>query len=173
MISDIWVDSDSVPSSLRTIILRLGVRIDVPVYFVADRELKDVQQFIAEDTHRIRILNNNPNLKSKIKMIVVETGSDSADNYIVEHVTESSFCVTHDIPLASRLLEIGSSVINDRGDTYSKDNIKSLLGNRAVNAELRSWGVFADNQKKTTTQASVKNFADNLDREIRKKQVVI
>jgi len=46
-----------------------------------------------------------------------------------------------------------------------------LLLDRNINSELRSWGVFADQQKKQNAQ-SVKSFADNLDKEIKKKQVI-
>lgn len=167
MIESIWVDSDSLPKSLRPIILRLGLRINVPVIFVADRELPDVKQFIAEDTHRIRVESGDKTLKSIYKMIVVQSGENSADNYIVEHVNDNSFCITHDIPLASRLLEKNAFVIDDRGNTYTAENIKVKLMDRAVNTELRSWGVFAEQQSKQN-QKSVKEFSDNLDREINK-----
>lgn len=165
MIDSIYVDADSLPVSLRTIVLRLGTRIDVPVIFVADRSLPDVKQFIADDTHRVRVSENNPLLRSKTEMIVVTTGENSADNYIVDHATESSFCITHDIPLASRLLEKKATVIDDRGNTFNDDNIRIKLLDREVNSEMRSWGVFAEQQKK---QKSNKDFADNLDKEIKK-----
>lgn len=169
MISSIWVDSDSIPKSLRTIILRLGIRIDKPVYFVADRELADVKQFIAEDTHRVRTENEDKSLKSKISMVIVNTGENSADDYIVNNIDSGSFCITHDIPLASRLLEKNAFVIDDRGNTYTSDNIKAKLMDREVNSELRTWGVFAEQQKKQD-RTSVKEFADNLDREINRLQ---
>ena len=162
MIFEIWVDADSIPESLRKIILKAAVRLGTAAYFVADRELPDVKQFIAEDTHRIRVEKSDNNLKSAIKMITVPSGENSADNYIVQNIPETSLCVTHDIPLAARLLEKKCYVIDDRGGEYSSETIKTRLGDRLVNAELRSWGIFTDLQKKST-QKDVKMFADKLD----------
>lgn len=159
---DIWVDSDSLPLNLRTIVLKAAVRINTAAYFVADRSLKDVQSFIAEDTHRVRVTTGNSTEKSLIKMIVVKSGQNSADDYIVENAPVSSLCITHDIPLAERLLTKGCFVIDDRGGEYTFDNIKTKLADREVNAELRSWGVFADLQKKQKP-SDVKAFADKFD----------
>ena len=50
MVFEIWVDADSVPKGLRTIILRAAARLGLPCTFVADRQLPDVVQYIADDT---------------------------------------------------------------------------------------------------------------------------
>lgn len=168
---DIYVDADSITVNLRSIILKAAVRLGTAAVFVADRNLPDVSKFIADDTHRVRVENNDRNLKSKIKMIVVQSGENSADDRIVETVTENSLCITHDIPLAARLLEKGCFVINDRGDSYNQDNIKTLLKDREVNATLREWGICADKQKRQDA-SSVKSFADNFDRLITKMQAI-
>ncbi len=159
---DIWVDADSIPKNLRAIILKAAVRLNTAAYFVADRSLPDVKQFIAEDTHRIRTEKNDKQLKSQIKMIIVESGENRADDYIVENALSGSLCVTHDIPLASRLLEKNCTVLDDRGGQYSRQDIKSRLSDRAVNAELRTWGVFSNEQKKQKL-SDVKAFADKFD----------
>lgn len=168
---DIYVDADSIQRNLRSIILKAAVRLDTAAFFVADRKLPDVEQFIAEDTHRIRVEKQNSELKSKIKMITVDTGENSADDKIVELAGANSLCITHDIPLAARLLDKGCFVINDRGDSYTSDNIKTLLKDRDVNATLREWGLSPDKQK-SQTASSVKAFADNFDRLITKMQVI-
>ncbi|MCR4676919.1 MAG: DUF188 domain-containing protein, partial [Sphaerochaetaceae bacterium] len=143
MIRDIWVDADSLPKDLRPIVIRLSQRLEVPLYFVADRSLPDVAGFICTDTARVRKEQNDSTLKSNVKMITVKTGENSADDYMVDHAQENSLCVTHDIPLAARLLEKHCTVIDDRGGSYTEENIRSLLADRSVNAELRIWGVFA------------------------------
>lgn len=168
---DIYIDADSIQRNLRKIILNAAVRLDTAAIFVADRELPDIKAFIADDTHRVRVANNDKALKSKIKMIVVASGENSADDKIVELAPANSLCITHDIPLASRLLEKGCYVINDRGDSYTLDNIKSLLKDRDVNATLREWGITADKQSKQTS-TTVKLFADNFDRLITKMQTI-
>ncbi|MBP5162193.1 MAG: DUF188 domain-containing protein, partial [Spirochaetales bacterium] len=87
------------------------------------------------------------------------------DDYIVETAAEGSLCITHDIPLASRLLEKGCTVIDDRGSEYTASDIKVRLGDRLVNQELRSWGVFSEQQGRIG-QGVQKAFADSLDRTI-------
>lgn len=167
MVRDIWVDADSLPKDLRSIVIKLAVRLEVPLYFVADRNLPDVSGFIAQDTGRIRAESGDRTLKSNVKMVVVQSGENSADDYIVQQAGQGSLCITHDIPLAERLLEKNCTVIDDRGGSYTKENIKALLADRSVNAELRSWGVFAEQQSRHT-KTGTKNFADNLDRTVTK-----
>ena len=169
---DIWVDADSVPANLRQIILRAASRLDSPCRFVADRELPDIRRFVAEDTFSRRQKareqgESDPDViravRSKVRMDVVQTSENSADDFIVENATGTSLCITHDIPLAARLLEKGCTVIDDRGRQYTADEIRVRLGDRLVNQELRSWGVFSEQQGKMNA-ANQKNFADMLDR---------
>ena len=171
---DIWVDADSVPRNLRQMILKAASRTGARCFFVADRQLPDIKTFIAEDTFRLREKareegkNDTAEIKSirsQISMIVVSSGENSADDYIADTAETGSLCITHDIPLASRLLEKGCTVIDDRGSEYTPDDIKVRLGDRLVNQELRSWGVFSEQQGKMG-QGVQKAFADSLDRVI-------
>lgn len=168
---EIWVDADSVPTNLRQIILRAAARLGCKCCFVADRELADVKQFIAENTYSLRQKardegQSDPeairSIKSQIRMDVVKTGENSADDYIVENAPASSLCITHDIPLAARLLEKGCTVIDDRGGRYTSDDIRKKLADRLVNQELRSWGVYAEQQGKIDSSRQ-KKFANMLD----------
>lgn len=172
MVFDIWVDADSVPVNLRQMILKASSRLDLRCSFVADRSLPDVKRFMADDTFALRQKAREGGetdadaikaVRTKVSMHVVETGADSADDYIVENADPSSLCITHDIPLAARLLEKGCTVIDDRGKEYTDADIKVRLGDRLVNREMRTWGVFAEQQKKMGN-SDVKAFADNLDR---------
>lgn len=172
----LWIDADSIPKNLRSIILKAAVRVDAQAYFVSDRILSDVKLFIEEDTYRIRSLKKAEGIedkvvlklyKSSIHNIVVQTGQDSADNYIVEKSELPVLCITHDIPLAARMLEKGAYVIDDRGESYTPQNIKARLGNRTINQQLREMGIFDDQQSKMK-ESSFKAFADNLDRTLTK-----
>lgn len=160
---NIYVDADSIPKALRPIILKAANRSGGLCIFVADRSLPDIASFINTDTHEKRVASGDKTVKSNVRMIVVKTGDNSADNTIVEMAEEGSLCITHDIPLASRLLEKGCVVVDDRGSEYKKDNIKSLLMGREVNNTLREAGIFSEQQKSRTSN-NVKDFADNLDR---------
>ena len=167
----ILVDADSVPVNLRQIILRAACRLELGCVFVADRALPDVRTYIEQDTHAIRQKAREGGetdvlalkaLKSAVCMQVVGTGQDSADDRMVEISQKGDLCITHDIPLASRLLEKGCTVIDDRGSEYTADDIKKRLSDRLVNSELRSWGVFSEQQGKMDGR-TVKSFADRLD----------
>ncbi len=169
---ELWIDSDSVPKNLRNIILKAATRLDLPTFFVADRNLSDIELFIQEDTFKkrqsLREKGQTPNsvlrnCKSKISMIVVKSAPNSADDYIVEHSHIPALCITHDIPLASRMLEKGAFAIDDSGESFTSQNIKVRLGDRLVNEKLREMGVFAECKSKTK-DSSTKAFADNLDR---------
>ena len=171
---DIWVDADSVPVKLRQMILKAASRISARCFFVADRELPDVKTYIADDTFALREKARQAgqtdaaelrSIRSAISMVVVSSGENSADDYIVSQVSEASLCITHDIPLAARLLEKGCTVIDDRGSEYTAADIKARLGDRLVNQELRSWGVFSEQQTRMG-QGVQKAFADRLDRTI-------
>ncbi|MGX8681233.1 MAG: DUF188 domain-containing protein, partial [Spirochaetales bacterium] len=103
----IWVDADSVPTNLRQIILRAASRTDATCRFVADRDLKDVRQFIADDTFQRRQKAKEEGMtdeteikaiKSKISITVVQSGENSADDFIVHNAEKAQLCITHDIP---------------------------------------------------------------------------
>lgn len=169
---DIWVDADSVPKNLRQIVLKAASRLGAKCFFVADRVLTDVKQYIADDTFRLRQVLREQGMtdediiratKSRISMVIVSTGANSADDYIVENAEPASLCITHDIPLAARLLEKHCTVIDDRGSEYTDSDIRTRLADRLVNQELRSWGVFAQQQGKMDSR-NQKAFSDNFDR---------
>ena len=93
MLFEIWVDADSVPKGLRTIILRAAARLGLSCSFVADRSLPDVVQYIADDTFALRQKARGEGVsdpeaikavRSRIRMVVVQSGSDSADDHIVQ-----------------------------------------------------------------------------------------
>ncbi len=160
----IYADADSLPKALRPVVMRASVRIGCKLFFVADRSLPDVMAFISRDTFRRRTeAGGDRSIKSNVKMCVVPSGENSADDYIVENAGPSCLCITHDIPLAARLLEKGCTVIDDRGSSYTPDNIKSLLTGREVNNQLREAGIFALQQSRQGRE-NTKLFSDNLDR---------
>lgn len=147
----LYVDADSLPKQHRQIVLRRIMKEHIPSYFVADRELPDVLEAIKEDTRLLRdpfraTLEKEElkRIKSKIKMIVVESGANAADDHIVEISSLPALAITHDIPLASRLLEKGVTVIDDRGREFTSDNIKQLLSLRDINNSFREAGISFD-----------------------------
>ncbi len=173
----IFVDSDSFLKQMREIVLRAAVKRNLDITFVADRSLKDV--LLAKEKHTADLrrleLKNNPNIdkedlkkiKSKIKFIVVETDSDSADDKIVDLANVGDLAITHDIPLIDRLCEKGVLVLDDRGNIFTDKNIKERLSIRNAMTELRSYGINVEKNKKMG-QKAVKLFSDAFSKTIDK-----
>lgn len=173
----IYVDSDSFLKQMREIVLRAAIKRDLDITFVADRNLKDV--ILAKQNHTVELrrqaVSVNPNIekdeikniKSKIKFIVVETDSDSADDKIVELAQKGDLAITHDIPLIDRLCEKGVLVLDDRGNTFTDKNIKERLSIRNAMTELRSYGINIEKNKKMD-QKAVKLFSDAFSRTLDK-----
>lgn len=148
----IYVDADSCPRQLRTIILKAVKNRGVRALFVADRPLSDVLE-----------LENS--LQELVTMLVIESGDDATDDVLVKMAISGSIAITRDIPLASRLVEKGVVVLDDRGNTYTKENIQERLSIRNVMSELRDYGLFVE-QTKPLGPKEIKLFANALDRQL-------
>ena len=168
----IYIDADSMTEKHRSIILNRALKENAEAYFVADRSLPDVVDAIAKNTEELR----NPfrgsldkqelrKIKSRIQMIVVETGANSADDMIVEIAVAPSLAITHDIPLASRLIEKGISVIDDRGNILNGDNIRERLSIRAINNDFREMGIASDKSKRFD-QSIMNRFSSAFDKAV-------
>lgn len=165
----LYIDADSLPKQHREIVLRRVMKDHIESYFVADRSLPDVLDVIKEDTRTLRdpyrgVLDKDDlkKIKSNIHMVVVETGANSADDYIVEIIKTPSLAITHDIPLAARLLDKGAFVIDDRGREFNKDNIKQLLSLRDLNTSFRETGIFFDKSARFDSK-TLNQFANCFD----------
>ena len=75
-----------------------------------------------------------------ISLEVVADGFDAADDWIVEHVQLHDIVVTADIPLASRCLKEGASVIGPTGKPFRENNIGDAVATRNLLSELRGAG---------------------------------
>ena len=75
-----------------------------------------------------------------LKLEVVGEGFDEADDWIVDHVEADDIVVTADIPLASRCIKEGASVIGTTGKPFTENNIGSVLATRDLLSELRGAG---------------------------------
>ena len=75
-----------------------------------------------------------------ITLEVVGAELDAADDWIVEHVQPHDIVITGDIPLASRCLKKGSSVIGLSGKLFTENNIGDAVAIRNLLSELREAG---------------------------------
>ncbi len=172
----ILVDADSLPVPIRQVILRRCMKEQLRAIFVADRLLKDVELAYQEHTAFLRAQARAggvtdeaalKSLRSGIEMVVVPSGDDSADDHLVAISAGSALAITHDIPLADRLVERGLVVLDDRGGIYTAENIGERLSLRNAMEELRLQGVHVEQQGRMDSR-QVKAFSDAFDRELTK-----
>jgi uncharacterized protein YaiI (UPF0178 family) len=76
-----------------------------------------------------------------VERIVVAEGMDKADDWIAERARSGSVVVTADIPLASRCVKAGASVLAPNGRAFTEDSIGMTLATRNLMDELRSAGL--------------------------------
>ncbi len=142
----IWIDADSCPRQVRDLVCKRGARHSDRVVFVANRDIPR---------------EGFPG----VEMVVADTTPDAADDYIVENAEDNDLAITRDIPLASRLVTRGISVINDRGTTYTESNIRERLSMRNFMMDLYNNGYMPEKTGQFGSR-EMKDFANALDREI-------
>ena len=115
----IYVDADACP--VKDEAVRVAVRYGLPLTFVSNQRMRAI-------------------VAPNVEQVVVASGFDSADDWIVERVEVGDIVVTADIPLAARCLEKGGRVLNSNGSPFDADTIGSALAMRELNAYLRESG---------------------------------
>jgi len=150
----IWIDADSCPELVRNAVLKVGKRLNINIYFVANRH--------------IPVKKNN---LDKFKMIITPNIERSADDYIVENAKSPEIVKTTDIPITNKIVEKNITVINDRGQEFTKENIKEKLSIRNFNFEMAQYGLYAE-KKSTFNSKDLNNFCNCLDRILQKKNKI-
>jgi len=115
----IYVDADACP--VKQEIYRVAKRCGLDVTLVANSWMRVPDE-------------------SWLQLEVVGEGFDEADDWIVDHVEADDIVITADIPLASRCIKEGASVIGTTGKPFTENNIGSALATRDLLSELRGAG---------------------------------
>jgi len=146
----IWVDADACPKVIKEILFRVADRTETRVMFVANQWLR-----LPESDFIIFVL--------------VEQGSDVADDKIADECAAGDLVITADIPLAARAVEKGASALDPRGTMYGTHNIKQILSMRDFMDSLRGSGIDTGGAN-SFGQRERQAFANELDRFITKAQ---
>jgi uncharacterized protein len=107
------------------------------VYRVAERHL------LKGTALKVFVVSNSPIAVPRDEMIervVVAAGMDEADNWIAERARRGDIVVTADVPLASRCVKAGATVLAPNGKPFSEDSIGMTLATRNLMDSLRSSG---------------------------------
>lgn len=75
-----------------------------------------------------------------IERVIVESGPDAADDWIVERAVRGDIIVTADVPLAARGVKAGADVIGPTGRAFTEASIGMTLATRNLMDDLRSAG---------------------------------
>jgi uncharacterized protein YaiI (UPF0178 family) len=121
----IYIDADACP-------------VKQEVYRVAERHaLKGVDLTVL-------VVSNSPIAVPRdhalIERVVVGPDMDEADNWIAERAQRGDTVVTADVPLASRCVKAGATVIAPNGKPFTEDTIGMTLATRNLMDSLRSAG---------------------------------
>jgi hypothetical protein len=139
----IYIDADAFPNAIKDILIRASERLNVPLVFVANKPL------------RVKISAN-------ISVVLVEEGTDVADDRIAGLAQTGDLIITSDIPLANRVVAKGAFALTPRGDLFTEGNIKDRLSVRDLLSKLRDDGMLTGGPavfSKNDRQA----FANSLD----------
>ena len=127
----IYIDADACP-------------VKPEVYRVAERHA------LKGATLKVFVVSNSPIAVPKDEMIervVVGGGMDEADNWIAERAGRGDVVVTADVPLASRCVKNGATVIAPKGKPFTADSIGMALAARNLMDSLRSAGAVTGGPK--------------------------
>lgn len=143
----VWVDADSCPRLVRDYLINYTKKLKIAIKFVANHIIPQTME------HPL------------YEMILCAQGEGAADDYIVRHSTQSDLVITRDIPLAARLVEKKTAVLNDRGAVYTNENIQKRLADRNFNLQLAQIGL-TGSKKISFSQKELSAFAISFDKEI-------
>lgn len=118
---NIWVDADACPRPVKEMLYRVVQRVDATVVLVANMALRHPRS-------------------AYIRSVVVRSGFDEADEYIVEHVESGDLVITADVPLAAGAVENGATVIDPRGEVIDASNAAARLTMRNFMEQQREAG---------------------------------
>jgi uncharacterized protein YaiI (UPF0178 family) len=113
---EIYVDGDACP--VKPQVERVAGRHGLVVHIVSNGGLR-------------------PSRNPMIHHVIVGSGADAADDWIVEHIGAGDIAVTADVPLAARCLKNGARVLGPTGKPFTEDGIGVALGLRDLQRHLR------------------------------------
>ena len=141
----IYVDADSCPRDAREMVLRFSARLKIKTVFVANRPI--------------------PFPKEAADMEICPDHEGAADDRIVELAKKGDLVITRDLPLAERLVDAGVTVLDDRGKSFTLENIRQSRSLRDFVVGLAENGLDFD-RTPSYGKKELSSFANSLDREL-------
>jgi uncharacterized protein YaiI (UPF0178 family) len=140
----VWIDADACPRAAKDQVVKFALKRRFEVVMVAG-------QALAKPAF------------SCVRLIVVPSGPDAADDYLVEHAQPGELVICSDVPLADRLVKKGVAALDPRGREFDERNMADKLAVRNLFTELREQGQMGAGQA-AYGERDKQAFANALDR---------
>lgn len=140
----VWIDADACPRAAKDQVVKFALKRRFEVVMVAG-------QALAKPAF------------SCVRLVVVPSGPDAADDYLVEHAQPGELVICSDVPLADRLVKKGVAALDPRGREFDERNMADKLAVRNLFAELREQGQMGGGQA-AYGERDKQAFANALDR---------
>ena len=141
----LWIDADACPRPVRDVVVRAARRRQIELILVANSA---------------QALPPGPGIRE----VVVPSGADAADHYIIDNARLGDLVITADIPLAAGLVERQIVAINPRGVVYDASSVGERLAVRNLMDELRGAGLAGRGGPSPYNDRDKQAFANALDR---------
>lgn len=140
----IWIDADACPRAAKDLVVKFAHKRSLEVLLVAGQaQIKPPFAWV--------------------KLIVVESGMDAADDYLVEQAEPGDLVICSDVPLADRLVKKGVDALDPRGREFDQKNMGERLAVRNLFTDLREQGQVGGGQAPYGDKDR-QAFANGLDR---------
>jgi len=117
----VWIDADACPRAAKDLVIKFALKRRFEVLLVAGQS--QIRPAFA-----------------CVRLIVVPSGPDAADDYLVEHAAPGELAICSDVPLAGRLFQKGVAVLDPRGREFDERNMGERLALRNLLSDLREQG---------------------------------
>jgi uncharacterized protein YaiI (UPF0178 family) len=117
----VWVDADACPKAAKEQLIKFALKRKFEVLLVAGQS--QIKPAFA-----------------CVRLIVVPSGPDAADDYLVEHAQPGELVICSDVPLADRLVKKGVAALDPRGREFDERNMGDRLAVRNLFTDLREQG---------------------------------
>lgn len=140
----VWIDADACPKAAKDQVIKFALKRKLQVVLVAGQS--QVKPAFA-----------------CVRLIVVPSGPDAADDYLVEHARPGDLVICSDVPLADRLVKNGVVALDPRGRAFDERNMGERLAVRNLFTDLREQGQVGGGQA-AYGERDRQAFANALDR---------
>ena len=140
----VWVDADACPKAAKEQLIKFALKRKFEVVLIAGQS--QIKPAFA-----------------CVRLIVVPSGPDAADDYLVEHAKPGELVICSDVPLADRLVKKGVAALDPRGREFDERNMGDRLAVRNLFTDLREQGQASGGQA-AYGERDRQAFANTLDR---------